>query len=62
MRALLDLQEITDWEFDVFVAGDHIGSVWLDDNGTWVARENADEYGTDGFDTAQDAAEWMIGY
>jgi hypothetical protein len=48
-------------EFEVVLAGDHIGYVWYDEASfTWVATEDRDVWGTDGFDDARDAAEYLI--
>lgn len=48
-------------EFEVVLAGDHIGYVWYDFTAdTWVATEDRDVYGIDGHTTKEDAAEFLI--
>ena len=63
MNPNITFDETSDSEFDVIFHGKQIGAVWFDeDGGTWWAHDNRDTDGEGGFDTKEDAADWLIGW
>jgi hypothetical protein len=62
MNPNVKLDETGEEEYEVSLHGKYIGAVWMNLSGTWSAIDVRDDDPTDGFDTKEDAVNWLIGW
>jgi hypothetical protein len=63
MNPNVTLEEIATDEFEVYLRSTYVGIVYLDFWGTWSVVDVANRgEETGGFDTVEDAVNWMVGW
>jgi hypothetical protein len=65
MNPNITLEEANPDEFYVIIGINRrcVGLIWLEENGTWRAEDNRSSEGDGyGFDTKEDAVNWLIGW